>query len=103
MDYTTTGLIALLIAIIATGVVLRRRYGNVYRRMADAFEQATGISMVHVVRGLGILTLIGWAVVFLILHDGSEISLDQLWPNLGASMESEISPADPLVVPANGS
>ena len=103
MDQTTTGLIGLLITLIVTGVMLRRRYGNLYSRASDAFERATGLSMTVVVRGLGILTLVGWAVVYLLIHDGSEIDLEEIWPSFGKSLSESLSTADPLAEDGSGS
>ena len=66
MDQTTAWLVAFVILIVAFGVYLRRRYGNLYARFSDAVERVTGFPMVAIVRAIGILTLAAWAVVYLL-------------------------------------
>lgn len=89
MDQPTGWLLLVLAAAVAGGVLIRRRYGNLYASLAKAFEQATGLRMATVLRVLGILTLVGWAVIYVSLGDGAESDLDRLfrWDIKGASTE----------------
>ncbi len=79
MNSGTRWLVALLVLLAVGAVMLRRRHGNIYAALTLVIEQATGLPMVTIVRGLGIVTLIGWAVVYLFLGGEGEIGLDQLF------------------------
>ena len=82
MDQDTGRLIALLVALVMTGIFLRRRYGNVYKHMTEALERATGLQMATIWRGLGIATLVVWGLVYLIFGGEEEAGLDQLFRGL---------------------
>ena len=82
MDHDTARLFALLIALIISAFMLRRRYGNVYKAMTEALERTTGLSMTTIWRALGILTLIVWGIVYLIYGGREELGLDRLFQGL---------------------
>ena len=72
------GWLVALLFLLAVGVVmLRRRYGNIYAALTLVVERATGLPMATIVRGLGILTLVGWAVVYLFFGGPGENDLEQ--------------------------
>ena len=75
-------LFALLIALIISAFMLRRRYGNVYKAMTEALERATGLSMTTIWRALGILTLIVWGLVYLVFGGEEQAGLDRLFEGL---------------------
>ena len=79
MDQTTAWLLALVILVIAFGVYLRRRYGNLYVRLSDAMERATGIGMATIVRAIGVLTLAVWVAVYALSGAGPETGLGDLF------------------------
>ena len=82
MDQDTARLFALLIALIISAVLLRRRYGNVYKAMTEALERRTGLSMTTIWRALGILTLVVWGLVYLIYGGEEDIGFDRLFDGL---------------------
>ncbi len=82
MDHDTARLFALLIALIISAFMLRRRYGNVYKAMTEALERRTGLSMTTIWRGLGILTLIAWGIIYLTYGGEEDIGLDRLFDGL---------------------
>jgi hypothetical protein len=82
MDQDTGRLIALFVALLISGIFLRRRYGNIYKVMTEAVERATGLTMTTIVRALGILTLVVWAAIYLIYGGGEETGLDRLFRGL---------------------
>ncbi len=90
MDPTTQRLVAALAIIVVLAVLLRRRYGNIYDGLKQTFERATGLGMASVVRGLGILTLVVWALVYVFFGGEEETGLEQLFQRvLGGSEQSE--------------
>ncbi|MDH3595493.1 MAG: hypothetical protein OEU09_17890 [Rhodospirillales bacterium] len=92
MDQDTGRLIALLVALIMTGILLRRRYGNVYKAMTEALERKTGLQMAAIWRGLGIATLVVWLLVYLIFGGEEEAGLDQLFRGLFQAPSGEPGP-----------
>ena len=82
MDQDTARLFALLIALIISAFFLRRRYGNVYKAMTEALERTTGLEMTTIWRGLGILTLIVWGLIYLIYGGQEDSGLDRLFQGL---------------------
>ncbi len=82
MDQDTGRLIALLVALIMTGIFLRRRYGNIYKAMTEALERKTGLQMATIWRGLGIATLVVWLLIYLLFGGEEEAGLDQLFQGI---------------------
>ena len=80
MDMGSLALLAAVAALIAAGLVMRRRYGNLYQRLATALERTTGWSMAGVARGLGLLTLVLWAAIYLLYGSERETGLRDLIP-----------------------
>ena len=78
MDRTTAWVLALVLTIVAFGAYLRWRYGNLYQRLSAAVERATGVKMVVVVRALGILTVVAWAVVYVLSRSDPDTGLEEL-------------------------
>lgn len=79
MDHGTRWLVVLLVLLVVGVVMLRRRYGNIYAALTRVIERATGLPMATIVRGLGVVTLIGWAVVYLFFGGEGENDLGQLF------------------------
>ena len=70
--------------------LLRWRYGNIYDGLKQALERAAGLGMATVVRGLGILTLVVWAMVYVFFGSEEETGLEQLFQRLlGGSEQTE--------------
>ncbi|MCP4250073.1 MAG: hypothetical protein GY778_23775 [bacterium] len=82
MAPSTLWVFALFTAIVAVAVLLRRRFGNLYDGLKQGIEQTTGWSMTSIVRGLGIVTLIVWALVYLFFGSDERTGLDQLLKNV---------------------
>ena len=89
MDGTGLTLLLLVAVLIAFGVYLRRRYGNLYERLSEAVERATGLAMPTIVRGLGILTLLAWAAIFLIYGGDKEEGLDAIFQEFLPHLQQE--------------
>ena len=92
MDQTTGRLIALLVALIITGIVIRRRYGNIYKIMTETLERATGLEMATIWRGLGIATLVVWLAIYLIFGGEEEAGLDRLFRGIFQAPSGEPGP-----------
>lgn len=73
--------ILILVPVVAAGIFLRWRYGNLYTRMTGVIERRTGLEMATVVRALGVLTLVVWALVYL-FFGGSGAGLGPLYEGL---------------------
>jgi hypothetical protein len=82
MDQDTVRLISLAVAVIMTGIFLRRRYGNIYKALTDALERKTGLTMTSILRGLGVATVAVWLLIYLIMGGREEEGLDQLFRGL---------------------
>jgi hypothetical protein len=82
MDQVTGRLLVLLVTLMIAALLLRRRYGNIYKVMTDAVERATGLQMATIWRALGILTLVGWLLVYLLYGGEKETGLDRLFRGL---------------------
>lgn len=76
--------VLILIPIVAVAIFLRRRYGNLYKRMTDVIERMTGVEMVAIVRVLGVLTLVAWVLVYL-FFGGTGTGLGPLYEGLTGS------------------
>ena len=79
MDQISLPLLLLAVVLIAFGVYVRRRYGNVYERLSRWVEATTGVTMRSIVLGLSLLTLLAWAAIFLVSGGGEEEGLDALF------------------------
>lgn len=79
MAPSTLWIFALCAAMVAIAVLLRRHYGNLYERLKQGIERTTGWSMTSIVQGLGILTLLVWALVYLFFGGDQQSGLDQLF------------------------
>ncbi len=82
MDPLTIKLIAFVVVLIAFGISLRRRYGNLYAAFGQWVERATGVSMTTILRALGLLTLAAWAAVYLLYGGAEEEGLGELFPGV---------------------
>ena len=89
MDRTSLTLLLLVAALIALGIALRRRYGNIYERLSEVVERTTGLAMATIVRGLGILTLLIWAVIFLTSGGDKEEGLDAIFQEFLPHLKQE--------------
>ena len=87
MDQSTAWLLACFALVIASGLYLRRRYGNIYRRFSEALEHLAGFPMATIVRGLGVLTMVIWAVVYLMSGSERETGLEGLFEGLSERSE----------------
>ncbi len=92
MDQDTGRLIALLVALIMTGIFLRRRYGNIYKAMTEAVERKTGLQMATIWRGLGIATLVVWLLVYLIFGGREDTGLERLFQGIFQAPSGEPGP-----------
>jgi hypothetical protein len=72
-------LLGLAVLLVVAALHIRRRYGNPYAALTKAFERVTGLPMAAVVKGLGVLTLLAWAVIYLMFRDPAESGLDRLF------------------------
>ncbi|MDJ0609220.1 MAG: hypothetical protein QNJ67_09605 [Kiloniellales bacterium] len=79
MDQISLPLLLLVVALIAMGIYVRRRFGNLYERFSEVVERATGRSMRSIVQGLAILTLILWAVVYLTFGGDQKEGLEAIF------------------------
>ena len=79
MDQISLPLLLLLVALVALGIYVRRRYGNLYERFSEAVERATGLTMTSIVQGLAILTLIVWVVVYLTFGGDQKEGLEEIF------------------------
>ncbi len=79
MDLTTLRLFAAFVIIVIVAFLLRQRYGNIYLGMRQAIERATGLPMPVIVRGLGIATIVLWALVYILFGGEEETGLEQLF------------------------
>lgn len=82
MDQVTPWLVALLLLLAVLALEIRRRYGNPYAVITTAIERITGLSMLSIVRGLGILTLVGWALIYLFYGGAGETGLGDLFEGI---------------------
>ena len=79
MDQISLPLLLLVAVLIAGGIYIRRRYGNLSERLTQWVEATTGITAATIVRGLALLTLLAWAVIFLIQGGAEEEGLDAIF------------------------
>jgi amino acid permease len=91
MDPATAWPFVVLVALGLVAFLIRRRYGNLYQVFTEAVERATGLTMTTILRGIGILTLVVWALVYLIYGGDEDNALDQLFQG---AFEAPSGPAD---------
>jgi amino acid permease len=91
MDPATAWPFVVLVALGLAAFLIRRRYGNLYEAFTETVERATGLTMTTIVRGIGILTLVVWALVYLIYGGEEDNALGQLFRD---AFEAPSGPAD---------
>lgn len=79
MDQISLSLLLFVALLIGFGIYMRGKYGNLYLRFSEVVERRTGITMATVVRGLGLLTLVVWAAVFLTYGGDKEEGLEAIF------------------------
>lgn len=76
--------IAVLVLLVTAGILIRRRYGNLYTAATVAIERRTGIHRDWLWRGLALATVAIWLIVYFAIAGDRHGGLQQLMEGLYA-------------------
>ena len=71
--------IAVIAAFVAVGVLLRLRFGNIYRRMVEAFEARSGLDSKTALILVGGGTVLVWLIIAFTADEASRGGLQELF------------------------
>ena len=71
--------IAALLAFVAVGILLRLRFGNLYRKLVEALEARSGLDPKTALMLVGGATVVVWLVVAFTADEGSRGGLEALF------------------------
>ena len=71
--------IAALVAFVVVGILLRLRFGNLYRKLVEAFEARSGLDSKTALMLAGGATVVVWLVIAFTADEASRGGLEQLF------------------------